>query len=172
VKRLGASKDRFALEHCKTLLERHPEETDYVLGYLAAVEAVDDVQPHLIAYINSKEAVYPYQVYLIIEWLTAATKDPGMPLLKAVRARAFDGNLPSYLRCACRAFLAIHGSAADLERLQHAYDTASASEQADVICCLRRMEKNRRNAFIARAAEDGYWNARAARWVKSSGAYT
>jgi hypothetical protein len=168
VKRLGAAKDRFALDHCKTLLERHPDETSYVLAYFSAVGAADDLQAYLATYVESKEAVYPYQDYLIIEWLGESVTKPDAAVMRAVRRRAFDGNLPSYLRCASRTFLARHGSPADLESIQHAYDSASPAEQPDIMCCLMRMETGRRNGFLHRAANDGYWHGRAARWVRAN----
>jgi len=42
----------------------------------------------------------------------------------------------------------------------------SELERAEIICCLKRMEKNRRNAFLARAETDGDLPLRAVNRVR------
>jgi hypothetical protein len=167
IKRLARAKDKFAVEHCKSLLEFHPEETAYVLDYFAAVGAVSEVEPHVAAFIESKDAVYHYQIYQVLEWVCSSVPRPSESILASARKRAFDSGLPPFLRAICRKLLADFGSAADLELLEHAYSEASSPfEQSEIICCLRRMEKGRRNAFLARAQDDHDWNRIAVKWVK------
>ncbi len=165
--RLAASGDAFAQVHVMPLLERHPEETKVILNYLGGVEALPAIEGELIRYLESPDAIYPYQTYLVIEWLCEETENPSESLLALVRRLAFDGAQPGYLRASCRRFVGEFGSAADLERLEGAYrDAAGSLEQSEIICALSRMEKGRRNAFLARAERDGFLNMRAGVWVR------
>ncbi|HSZ54155.1 MAG TPA: RNA-directed DNA polymerase [Tepidisphaeraceae bacterium] len=167
VKRLGKAKDRFALDHCRTILERQPQETESVLAYAKAIGAANDIEPTLAMFVESKDAVYDYQLYQIFEWVTDVLKPPGHSLVQSARVRAFDGHHPQYLRVICKKLLAEHGNSTDLERLEHSYaNTNSAFEQAEIMCCLRKMERVRRNAFLKRAEGDGEWNRAAAQWVR------
>ncbi|HWE93895.1 MAG TPA: hypothetical protein VG269_08035 [Tepidisphaeraceae bacterium] len=171
IKRLGKAKDRFAIDHCKTLLERQPQETQYVLSYFSTVGAAKDVESALATFIESKEAVYHYQLYQIFEWTLEWLRPPSDAILSSARARAFDGGVPPFLRSVCRKVLGSSGNVADLERIERAYaDAGSPLEQGEIICCLERMEKGRRNAFFARIAGDNEWTTLATRWVKGAAA--
>ena len=66
----GKRNDKFALEHCKELFEKHPEVTDVILNYFEMCESYFDVEGSIIEFLNSEEAVYTYQVYQIIEWIS------------------------------------------------------------------------------------------------------
>ena len=89
-------------------------------------------------------------------------------IVAIARQMAFDPTRPRYLRTVCRALLGKYGQPADLERLLNSYDEiADPSEKVEVICSLYRLEKGRRNSFLARAERDGEMNLRAARWVRT-----
>jgi len=61
-----------------------------------------------------------------------------------------------------------YGVSADLERMALLYDeTTDPSERVEIICSIRRLERGRRNALLARFERDGEINRRAARWVRS-----
>jgi hypothetical protein len=81
----------------------------------------------------------------------------------------FSNSTPPFLRSVCRAFIADFGTTADLERLQHAYDYADSDvEKAEIICCLKRMEQGKRNAFLARVEKDCDLTERAVKLVRSN----
>lgn len=166
--RLGRFKDRFAVDHCKNLFERHPEETRYILRYFSQVEAVEETEESIIEFLDSEDAIYTYQIFQMIEWYNGIHRDPSDGLLSIVRRLAFDNSQPAYLRSVCRKFLGGFGLVADLERLQHSYPEASSSlEQSEIICSLNRMEKGRRNSFLSSVMNDGELNRRATDLVKT-----
>ncbi len=165
--RLGKQADKFAVEHCKTLFEKHPEQNLTILKYFEAAQALDDVEEALVSFLNSEDAVYPYQIYQMLEWLNKVSVHPSDDLIAFARRATFDPASLFYVRAVARQFVALHGTAADLERLEDSYADAQGSlEQSEIICALRRMELNRRNAFLRRAEGDGELNLRATRLTR------
>ncbi len=166
--RLGRRKDKFALEHCKQLFDKHPEVTDIILDYFELCEVYPDVQGTIIEFLNSDEAVYPYQIYQIIEWISELPFEPSGNLIEIARRLSFDDSQPYYLRFICMKIIGDYGTFADLERLEDSYSSArNPLEQSIIMCCLKRMEKGRRNAFLGRAEGDGELNRRAVKFVRS-----
>jgi hypothetical protein len=168
INRLGKQRDSYAADHVVTLLEPHPEETSTILRYLRSVGPGEEIESQIAVLMSSGVLVYKYQFYKIVEWFYAADTDPSEILLELVRELAFDQNSPSYLKTMCRAFLGKFGAAADIERIASSYDeTNDPAEHAEIICSIRRMERGRRNGFLARLEHDGGENVRAVRWVRS-----
>lgn len=168
LKRLARRNDNYVLDHCKDLLLQHPEETIYILDYIKALDVVDEVKNAIVNYLESEDAVYMYQKYLIIDWFVKVTHTPTEELLAIVRNLAFDTSQPPYLRYICIDYLGEYGPAADLERLQNTYDTISDPiEQFEIICSLRRMERGRRNTFLGRVQTENELNKLAVNWVRS-----
>jgi hypothetical protein len=165
--RLGKQRDSFAAQHCLSLLEPFPEETDYILKYFRSIGPGAEIEARIVDWMRSSEMVYPYQSYGIIEWFYESSTDPSTALIDLVRYIGFDPLSPRYLKTICRAFLGKFGASADIERIALEYDeTNDASERTEIICSIRRMEPARRNAFLARAQQDGGENVRAVRWVR------
>jgi hypothetical protein len=167
--RMGKHKEDFAFDSVLEYLSRQPEETRTILRYLERIGAVERAEERMVQYLNSEEAVYPYQIYEIVAWRNRLGVQPMADLLSYVRQLLFDRRIPPYLRCACRAFIAQFGSGIDLERLEDSYsEIGDDLEKAEVVCGVRRMEEGRRNAFLARVANDGYYTARAVKAVRSN----
>jgi len=167
LRRLGAQADDFAIGHCLSLLEEHPEETKNILRYANQAGCAQQAQERITAFLNSESAIYPYQVYEMIEWVGNLSEPPKSDLIAVVRRTGFDPRQPAYVRAVCRKVLAEHGTQADLDRLESQYaESYSALEQSEIICAIRQMERVRRNAFIARAEGDGDMQRRAARLIK------
>jgi hypothetical protein len=170
LKRLGSAKDRLAVENCTLQFERRPEETRAILRYVAAVDAVNDFSDFLAAFLESDRCVYAYQAYQVLQWYLDIDREPPTTILSTARQVAFDPARPGYLRSVARELLGQWGTQPDLERLQATYDeTPGDSEKAEIICALRRMERARRNSFLARAEGDGELQRRAARLVRAEG---
>ena len=166
--RLGKQRNSFAAQHCLTLLEPHPEETQYVLGYFHAIGPGEEIEARLTAFLRSPDCMYEYQRYQIIEWFYEHATGPSTNLVNAVRRFAFNANSQRYLKTFSRAFLGKFGTSADIERIASEYnETNDPSERAEIICSIGRMEVGRRNAFLGRVANDGRKPSRAARWVRS-----
>jgi hypothetical protein len=155
LRRLGDANDDFAALHSLELLETRPEETQYVLDYLSAVDAFGIADQRLLAFLRSEDAVYPYQHYLVVRWRANANQLPSEEVLRYVRLVERSDRTPSYLRSAARMFLGRFGSGTDLERLEERYAAAANdAEQAELICALARQERARRNGFVNRAKHD------------------
>jgi hypothetical protein len=166
LKRLSKQKDRFAVEYCINSLEAYPEETRAVLSYFKEIGVVEEVTPQIERFLNSREAVYSYQVYLIIEWFLSTGITPSADLTATVRRASLDATQPFYVHSIARYFIGKYGSPTDLEMLERAYPHSSPNEQVEIICALARMERVRRNGFLARAEHDGDNHRRAVRLVR------
>ena len=168
--RLGKQRDSFAAQHCITLLEPYPEETDTILRYFGLVGPGEEIESQIVGLMCSGRMVYQYQFYQIIEWFHERSTGPSERLLALVRRILFEQASPKYLSTICVAFLGKFGVSADIERIAARYDeTNDTSERAEIICSVRRMERGRRNAFLARVDRDGGENIRAVRWVRTEG---
>lgn len=166
---------RFAKAHNGTpllhdiacLFVSHPEETEAVLEYLSQLNAGTEIEPQIVAFLVSDDAIYPYQRYQLLRWLAAHVKAPVPATVDLARTVAFDPSQPTYVRSVARALLRKHGTAADLDRLEAVYaETTSSAEHAELICCLHRVERGRRNALLARLEGDGEPQRRAVQVVR------
>jgi hypothetical protein len=168
LKRLAKQGDDFASAHCPMFLEEHPEETDAVLDYLGSLGDILVYGVPVADFLASGRLVYEYQVYQILEWFLEHSTTPSNKLVERVRALCYSSSTVRYVKTYCRAFLGKFGSAADLERITDSYDeTPDPSEKVEIICAIGRLERGRRNGFLARVERDGEMNLRAARWIRA-----
>jgi hypothetical protein len=166
--RLAKQGDTFAGDHSFALLEPHPEETHAILNYLRSVFPMEDLETWMIQSLRSGQLVYHYQFYEIFSWFYQYCANPSDDLLDLCRDICFDVKFPRYVRMPCRALLGKYGTNADIERIAAAYDhTTDPSERVEIICSIRRLERGRRNAFLARVENDSEMNRRAVKWVRS-----
>lgn len=169
--RLGKQRNSFAAEHCVTLLEPRPEETEPILDYLGNIGPGAEIEERLLGVLRSPQMIYHYQIYQIIEWFFDRSTGPSASLIDYVRGVAFNPAFPRYLKTVSRALLGKFGSAADLERIAREYDaTNDPSERADIVCSISRMERMKRNALLRRFEGDGAMIRRACRWVRNQDA--
>src|SRR6266496_249480 len=164
INRLIQEFDSSALDYCLSNLEKHPEETSYFLKYSKSFDDWDirvmqlpkKMQNALIAFLSSKESVYDYQNYQIINWFLENINESDESLLKICRQYAFDGNKPYYLRSLSICLLGNFGNSADIEKIEDQLNKAvSDFEKGELLCCLTKMEKGKRNALLGRVAKDG-----------------
>lgn len=169
IKRLGKYKDGIALRQCFTFLRAHPEETHTILEYFENVGITHSMQDKLAKFLTSRIAVYAYQKYQVLDWISRSSAVPTPELLRVARQLAFNMAEPRYLRAVCRKVLGDFGSTADLELLLQSYqEITDPMEQAEVMCSLKRMERGKRNTFLSRAENDGQLNRMAARLVRAA----
>lgn len=166
----------FAVEYCLNLLDKHPEETEYILKYCTSIDLtsilaqrLNSVCERLIDFINSNYAVYDYQSFQILSWLQNYSEFCLDKLLHTCRKIAFDNNKPYYYRFVARNILGKEGNSADLEKLEdYMSSVRSEIEKAELLCCLQRVEKSRRNAFLGRFASEGHVLKMTVDYIKSS----
>ena len=165
--RLGKAGDAFATEHALSLLRDHPEETEAVLDYIGKVVTVTSIEPRLLEFLKSDEAIYPYQHYEIISWRVLFDQQPSEEFMRYVRDTVRSEVMPSFVRASGRHVLAKFGTDADIEVLAAAYPAvASEGERAEALCAIYRMERGRRNALLGQARNDGFLAAAAVTLVR------
>lgn len=169
IARLGRARDPFALDHALSLLDPHPEETDYILAYIAAIGAVTSADPRILAYLASDGAIYDYQAYQFLRWRTFQPAPASDEVVAFARRIAAADNTPTYLRAAARGLLGRFGTDADLDDLIRKYGGAASDlERAELVCAIARVERGRRNAFLGRLHGDGFLTAGAVAGVRAN----
>lgn len=167
LRRLGNSKNDFALEHCMKLLQIHPEETSFILKYFSQLRGIDKISKDLIDLLISEIIPYPYQESQILEWLDKEIQEINPELLDLVRKNLVNNNKPYYIHTISRIILGKYGSAADLENIESSYSTANNDlTKCEIIFALERMETSRRNAFYSRVEGDSFLIRKSVSMVK------
>jgi hypothetical protein len=153
--RLGSGKDKYAVDHALSLIGDKPEETETILKYISKVESRKEVEDRLSVYLESEDAVYPYQNFLILDWIYKGNNSLVPGIITTSRKLLFDENQPSYLRAISRIIIGKFGTTGDLERIESSYVSANTLERCEIIFALSRMEVSRRNSFYGRVEKDG-----------------
>ncbi|NJK36154.1 MAG: hypothetical protein HC919_15125 [Oscillatoriales cyanobacterium SM2_2_1] len=167
LKRLGAVKDKFALEYCKNIFVTQPQETETILEYFRSVDGYALVEDTLVDFLSSEDCIYDYQNYQIIEWICNLSVQPSNKLLTLVRKFLWGESIrPLYLRSVCWYFIDKYGSKYDLERAKNSYPSASDQlEQCDMICAMRRLHKSRKDDFFRRIDTQSDMHSRAIKYA-------
>ncbi len=167
--RLGNHGDNFAADYCLSILSEHPEETGVILSYLEKIGVTTEHLLRLEQFLRSEEAVYEYQVYQILEFAMDQNAEKAPGLLSLIRQIAFDRGRPDYLRAVARVVIGKLGTVGDLELIEASFATAAPGlDRAQVLCALGRMERGRRNGFLARTQGSDQHCARAANFVRQT----
>lgn len=169
LRRLGTQGDCFAVATCASLLNTHPEFTYTVaryfddLGFDSEIEeAVDKAMRHVTS------ATYPFQRYQLLWWLREATDEIGESLLSVVRQLATSEASPEYVRSVAVEVLGHFGGHSDMEEIEALYKKVTGElNRAQLLSCLKRLEKGRRNSIAARVSSDPGWLGRAAKLVRA-----
>jgi hypothetical protein len=152
--RLAAVRSTVAVKYCLQMIHDRPDEMDYVLKYLRSVHLDDSDISDITSFMSSDEAIYDYQLYQIVRWFVDINRLPN-ELVSLYRHWAFDRNREPWLRTYSLLALARDGNDADLERMEENYNTAPTKcEKSEIVTCLERMEKSRRNRFYTRVKND------------------
>ena len=169
LRRMGNNLDDTAVEYCAELLFKQPEETGDVLRYFGSLGPSRDRERYVVRALTSGDlAMYHYQQQQILDWLWRSASSLSAPTLRAVRKLAFSGDAAPYVRATSRALLGRSGDQADLDRLAAFFNSASDPlERAQLLCCVARLERGRRNALIGRVRNERPWVNRAAQLVRS-----
>ena len=155
LKRLGRAGDESQAKLALDVLRFHPDETMTALTYLGEIGHHGEVERTLI------DNTYPYQVYQMLGWRRTLDAVPSAPFLAWAR-RIVLSSQHHVARSMARACLGKWGTAADLHQIESAYAQARHDqERAEIVCCLSRVEKSHRNAFLRKVANDGPMVSRA-----------
>ena len=146
--RIGWLKSNFAVFHCLAILNKYPEHTNSVMKYFSNIRILGDkyIQSELATYLNSDEAIYAYQKYVIFKTFSDCNVSPNNEILYIARRITFDYSQPPYLVSVCRKYLSDFGFYSDLEMLETRLDYAQNElEECEIISCLKGLEDFRRN---------------------------
>jgi hypothetical protein len=153
--RLRKTGSAVAVDYCVQALRALPEETQYVLDYLAESGSAAGVLSRVLDYMYSLECIYDFQLYQLIRWFYRNGFQDGR-MVDFARNQTFDRNRPVWLRSYAVAYLGRYGDRTDFERLEAEYGTCGTPlERADVVAGLQKMEITRRNALYGRAEAEG-----------------
>ncbi|MFI5108501.1 MAG: RNA-directed DNA polymerase [Terriglobales bacterium] len=165
--RLAAVRSEIAVEYCLETLAARPDETESVMRYLGKFALTDEQHGRIFRYLASDSAIYGHQVFVVLRHYYDLRLFP-CPCVDFARQCARDHNRPSWVRAYAVAILAEAGTAADLENLQAEYaNTPDPLFRATLVCAVRRLERNRRNAWYGHVREDGEWQHRAVHWAQT-----
>ena len=154
LKRLGRASSEIAVQYCIEQLAQRPEESEYCLRYLAAVDHLESKAERILRFAASRDAIYDYQLYQIARTFYEANTFPGQ-LLKLCRGWAKDLNRERWLRTYSIAILGAAGNTSDLSAIETSYASATDElERAEIARALARMELSRRNAFYRRVRKN------------------
>lgn len=153
--RLGAVHSTVAVRYCLQMVHDRPDEMEYALKYLSNVQLDESDISDITSFMSSHEAIYDYQLYQLVRWFLDINILPD-EIVSLCRRWAFDKNRQPWLQTYSLLVLGRAGNDADLERIEQSYDTAlTKCEKAEVVACLERMEKSRRNRFYGQVEKDG-----------------
>ncbi len=148
--RLGAAADPVAADYAINCLAESPEESEYILRYLTAVDLTAEQLAKLAKLLEAPGPLYQYQKYQLLRWWVRRQSSSDI-VLRASRECAFDQNTPDWTRATAVAYLGEFGSNADLRELERRYPEFTGDlAKAEVAAALYRQEKGRRNSFYGR----------------------
>lgn len=168
LRRLGPLGSKLAIDYCVELLDRRPEETDYVLEYIAFFVDDEETVRRVVEFASSTEAIYDYQVYQIVRWIfeKKVTIPSAIQLCRNVMG---DKARSLWLRSFALATVGAFGDATDLDAIEELYASADSDlERAIILCGIKKMSVARRNSVYARHQDGGILNSVAVRWSKET----
>jgi len=68
--RLGEAKSRVAVSYCLDALQERAEETQAILKYFSVISPTEEDVRSVVGYMMSPTAVYDYQCYQLLKWLS------------------------------------------------------------------------------------------------------
>lgn len=168
LRRLAGQGDDFAVDECSRRLATNPEHTQYVAEYFEALKEPDRLKKAILdALHHETSAIYPYQRYLLLNWLVRNSPSLNESELTVIRLLATRPESPPYVQAVAFQLLGMFGDHGDLEDIESAFKATTESlQRAQLLCCLSRLEKSRRNALAGRVGNDREWVGRAAQLVR------
>jgi Reverse transcriptase (RNA-dependent DNA polymerase) len=169
LRRLAAREDDTAVPYCSKLILDDPSTSTVVLRYFEDLRDPARFEIVIRRVLASKDlSMYPYQQYLVLDWLGRNCEKMSVLTVRAVRRLAQDTGKPSFVQIYANALLGKFGDYADLERIVSAYHKSSDPlERAQLLCCLTQLERGKRNTILGRVRDQKPWLDRAVKVVRS-----
>ncbi len=129
------------LNQCSKRLAKNPEFTVALLRHYSSFHI--DISKSLMKFLTSGNAIYPYQNYAIIKWLSENYQTHNALLIEMIRQFAWNDNEPYYLRSAARHYIYQYGNNSDKERMTwQVKSAASELEKEDLLSLLSSRSNN------------------------------
>ena len=166
LRRLRKQGDDHAIPYCLHILGSHPEETADILSYFDRLDDKEGLFANLIHYLTQSQWLYDYQAYLLLVW-QANHLQQCPPELLAYARKVLAAPCTTYLRSAARVLVGKFGTDSDLDDLANSYQVAGTSlEKGEIMCCLQRLEKGKRNTLFAKWNDGSLYVRRAIAFCK------
>lgn len=148
--RLADANNDFALDYCLSIIEKHPQETEYILKYITKIKAQDQVIYELTEFLCSPLSTYSFQEYQIIQWINENYSVVPEELTANIRKRQKNDS-EWFLKAEMKRYLGQFGNTADLSAIEADYaNCKTPMEKAESVLSLKRMEKAKRNSFYTK----------------------
>lgn len=169
LRRFAKRADDYAVPYCSSRPLTAPNEIPEILRYFEDLKDRKRLEVPLRKLLNSRDlAMYPYSRFLVLSWLHKHGTSRA-PTVAAVRKQAFSPENPPYVRAAARQVLARIGDDSDLDRMAALLSSETdALQRAQILCCLARLEKGRRNALAGRLRKEKPWGKLAAGLIRQT----
>jgi hypothetical protein len=168
LRRLGKQKDPMAVTECARRLETNPELTPSIALYFQELRDPDHLEQVCREALESETgAIYPYQRYLLLDWLARNATSLQQMTLGVIRQLAMRPESPRYVRAVALQLLGRFGHYSDLDEIETLFKSATDPLlRAQLLSSLSRQEKGRRNGLAARASKEPGLVGRAAAMVR------
>ena len=129
------------IAECYSRLVSNPENTFPLLQHYDNIKI--DITDSLIKYLVSKEAIYPYQNYVILKWILEHNTKLHSDLIDVIRNIALNTNHDYYLLSAARQLLLRFGTEKDVDQLKTIYEQSNGEwEKIDLGFMLSKSNNN------------------------------
>jgi hypothetical protein len=162
LRRFAAIESDHAVDYASSRIRSNPESAPEILRYFADLEDPRSLEVPVAAALSSSELEpYPYSRFLLLGWLRRNSRTLRKPTLRAVRKQAFQPEHPDYVRTAAFAVLGHAGEHSDLDQIAALLaSTQNPLHRAQLMLCLRTLERSRRNALLGRVGRELPWGPR------------
>lgn len=169
INRLGAAGDNYAVDFCLEFILERPEEFIHMLSYFSKLSAEKiDIAERIIPILRADKNVFKWLHFLLLRWIYIQSTSSDL-ILEYCRYLAFNASADVYTRHYAWAILGINGDLADLDAIEAEYSRVDRDiSKATIICSIKKMVTDRRNAIYSRAINDGKLIKYAIVWSKQS----
>jgi Reverse transcriptase (RNA-dependent DNA polymerase) len=167
LRRFAKRDDDYAVPYCTDRPLEAPNEIPEILRYFEDLDDPRRLEVPVRKLLNDKVlGMYPYSRFQLLSWL-GRHGSSRVPTVAAVRKQAFLPENPPYVQAIARQVLGRIGDDSDVDRMAGLLSAETdAFQRAQILCCLGRLEKGRRNALAGRLKKEKPWGKRAATLIR------
>lgn len=170
INRLGAVEDTHAVDYCLTCIINRPEEFIYILPYFSKLEdSRIDLAEQMIESFKDELNIFVRHYFLLLRWIFNENISSDK-ILELCRDLAFRSGLDDNTKHYAWSILGEYGDLADIDAIEAEYSKVNQEvSRATILCAIKRMVEDRRNAIYARAQADGALISYAIKTSKKNG---